>query len=143
LKRLISDKEKYIRVESKERSKSIVGINYDPSFKSKEDIIKEMERERESMFDKTLSELRRLEEVIELFKDRKEFIVVRMYYFNEDVDGNNRNEDEEKNTFMDIGIDLGIDEKTVRRWRNNIVNDIAVCLFGIEAAISSGTLRNT
>ncbi len=33
------------------------------------------------------------------------------------------------------------DEKTARRWRNKIVNDMAVCVFGIEAAISASTYR--
>ena len=31
--------------------------------------------------------------------------------------------------------------KTARRWRNKIVNDMAVCVFGIPAAVSAATYR--
>ena len=36
-------------------------------------------------------------------------------------------------------IDKGL--KTVIRWRNEIINDMAICLFGIDAAIQAGTER--
>ena len=108
-----------------------------PTYKSKEDIIDELRERKESQFERTLSEFRRLDEIISMFEGRKEFIVIRMYYFNEDIDGNEREPDAECNSFLDISFDLERDVSTVTRWRKNIVNDIAVCLFGIEAALDS------
>lgn len=37
--------------------------------------------------------------------------------------------------------DSRIFQKTARRWRNKIVNDMAVCVFGIPAAVSAATYR--
>ena len=33
------------------------------------------------------------------------------------------------------------DAKSARRWRNKIVNDMAVCMFGKPAAVGAGTYR--
>lgn len=82
-----------------------------------------------------------VERVISLFRERKEFIVIRMYYFNQDVHGN---EHTGKYTFEEITEELsefGLlhDAKTARRWCNSIINDMAVCMFGMPAAISAAT----
>jgi len=135
LKRLIADREGYTQVA--ERSKSVVRASSTPTRRSGEDVKEEIRERRESQFERTLAEFRRLDEIIGMFEDRKEFDVIRMYYFNEDIDGNELEPDAERNSFFDISLDLERDEKTVRRWRNNLVNDIAVCLFGIEAAMGS------
>ncbi|WP_306568876.1 hypothetical protein [Faecalispora jeddahensis] len=147
LKKLISDKESYTKVDLQGRSNSVVRFNPNSSWKSQEDIQEEMERDKETRYNQTLSDFRRVEEVIDLFKHRKEFIVVRMYYFGEDAAGNARPAGAEQFTWEDIAFelsDIGLirDAKSARRWRNKIVNDMAVCLFGIEAAIQGGTLRD-
>ena len=77
---------------------------------------------------------------ISMFKDSEEFIVIRMYYFNEDADGNDRLIDK-MYTFEEIASELaekGIDrgEKTLRTWRTKMVQDMTVVLFGIEGAVS-------
>lgn len=133
LKRLIADREGYTQVQ--ERSKSIVLASSTPTRKSSEDVKEEIRERKESQFDQTLAEFRRLDEIIRMFEGRKEFDVIRMYYFNEDIAGNELEPDAERNSFFTISLDLERDEKTVRRWRNILVNDIAICLFGIEAAI--------
>lgn len=135
LKRLIADKEGYTQVQ--ERSKSIVLASSTPTYKSSEDVQEQIRERKESQFERTLSEFRRLDEIIHMHEGRKEFDVIRMYYFNEDIGGNELEPDAKRNTFMDIALDLEREEKTVRTWRNNLVNDIAVCLFGIEAALGN------
>ena len=79
------------------------------------------------------------------YRDRKEFTVVRMYYFGEDYEGKPR-ESGKPYTWEELAFDLeeagvlkGV--KTACRWRNKIVNDMAVCVFGIAAAVSAATYR--
>lgn len=143
LKRVVSDKAAYTKVELQERSKSVVAFNFNTAHKSREDIVDEMERDKEEEYGKTLKDFRRIERVILQFKDRKEFALVRLYYFQENLDGTPRPPDAPQITLLDAAFEIGKDEKTVRRWRNAVVNDMAICLFGIEAAIQTGTIRNT
>lgn len=147
LKRIVSDKEAYTAVEMRERSKSIVQSNIVAQWKSRDDVIEELEQEKEAEYDKTLKDFLRIERVIQEFRDRKEFVVVRLYYFKEHIDGSPRAEDEENATWDEVAFELeeaGIlkEVKTARRWRNEIVNDMALCLFGIDAAIQAGTIGN-
>lgn len=148
LKRIVSDKAAYTRVEMRERSKSIVRFSPNTQWKDKDDVIDELEQEKAEEYDKTAKDFRKIERVIQEFKDRKEFVVVRLYYFKEHIDGAPHEADEEKVTWESIAFELeeaGICSgvKTPSRWRNNIVNDMALCLFGIEAAVQAGTIRNT
>ena len=143
LKRLVSDKEAYTAVELRERSKSLVRFSPNTQWKSHDDVIEEIERDKEAEYDKTQKDFRRIERVIQQFKDRKEFDVVRLYYFNQNLDGSPKPPDAPSATWEDVSIELEKETKTVRRWRNNIVNDMAICLFGIDAAIQAGTISNT
>ena len=97
--------------------------------------------DKEAEYDITLKDFRRIEKVIRQFEDRKEFIVVRMYYFNENADGTPKAADAPQATWEELSEAIGKEIKTLSRWRNNIVNDMAICLFGIEAAIQQGTER--
>lgn len=73
-----------------------------------------------------------------------EFIVIRMYYFNEDAYGNDRSSDSRPYTFEEISEELAAaglqrSEKTLRSWRTRLVQDMTVTLFGIDGAVSVET----
>ena len=74
------------------------------------------------------------------FKDKPEFLVIRMYYFNEDANGNSRG-DAKPYTFAEIAEELaaiGIErsEKMLRIWRTKLVQDMTVMMFGTDGALS-------
>lgn len=140
LKRIVSDKAAYTKVELQGRS-GVVRFNPNAARKSQEDRLEELEREKEAEFDTTLKDFRRLDRVIQQFRERKEFVVVRMYYFNESADGTPKAADAPQATWEVLSEEIGKEIKTLSRWRNNIVNDMAICLFGFEAAIQQGTER--
>lgn len=140
LKRIVSDKAAYTKVELQGRS-GVVRFNPNAAWKSQEDRLEELEREKETEFDTTLKDFRRLDRVIQQFRERKEFVVVRMYYFNESADGTPKAADAPQATWEVLSEEIGKEIKTLSRWRNNIVNDMAICLFGFEAAIQQGTER--
>lgn len=144
---LVADYEGYMKVELPEKSTSIVAFS--PSsgpYKAKEDILEEIERDKLAEYQRTRARFEELEKVVNLFRDRKEFHVVRMYYFGEDAEGNQRPDDAKPYTWEEIAFelsDMGMvrDAKSARRWRNKIVNDMAVCMFGKAAAVGIGTYR--
>lgn len=138
LKRIVSDKAAYTKVELQGRS-GVVRFKPNAAWKSQEDRLEELERDKEVEFDTTLKDFRRLDRVVQQFRERKEFVVVRMYYFNESADGTPKEADAPEATWEDLSIELEKDIKTLRRWRSKIVNDMAICLFGIDAAIQAGT----
>ena len=104
-----------------------------------------MQEEKRRQYRETKYGFERLERAINLYRDRKEFTVVRMYYFGEDYEGKPR-ENGKPYTWEELAFELeeagvlkGV--KTACRWRNKIVNDMAVCVFGIAAAVSAATYR--
>ena len=144
---LVADYEGYMKVELPEKSTSIIAFS--PSsgpYKAKEDILEEIERDKLAAYQRTRERFEEIEKVVNLFRDRKEFHVVRMYYFGEDAEGNQRPDDAKPYTWEEIAFelsDMGMvrDAKSARRWRNKIVNDMAVCMFGKAAAVGIGTYR--
>lgn len=143
---LVADYEGYMKVELPEKSTSIVAFSPSSGYKAKEDILEEIERDKLAEYQRTRARFEELEKVVNLFRDRKEFHVVRMYYFGEDAEGNQRPDDAKPYTWEEIAFelsDMGMvrDAKSARRWRNKIVNDMAVCMFGKAAAMGMGAYR--
>lgn len=149
LQALVADYEGYTRVELQGKSKSIG--SFSPSsggntYRTEDDILEELERDKVKEYHRTRARFEEIDRVISLFADRKEFHVVRLYYFGEDAQGEPRPADAPPYTWDDIAEELGSmglvrDAKSARRWRNKIVNDMAVCMFGKPAAVAAGTFR--
>lgn len=145
---LVADYEEYTRVELKGKSNSIVAFSPSGSgqYKTQEDILDELTHDKALSYHRTRARFDEVDRVVQLFADRKEFVVVRMYYFGQDATGQPRPAEATTYTWEEIAgelSDLGIirDAKSARRWRNKIVNDMAVCMFGKAAAISAGVRR--
>lgn len=145
---LVADYEAYTHVELQGRSASI--SSYSPSsgytYRTEEDILDEMKRDKIISYHRTRVRFEEIDRVVKLFAERKEFHVIRMYYFGEDAKGNERPAGAEPYTWETIaaeleGMGLIRDAKSARRWRNKIVNDMAVCMFGKPAAVGVGTYR--
>lgn len=76
------------------------------------------------------------------FRHLPEFVVIRMYYFNENFDGSYRGIQEKRFTFEEIAEELersaGIQRSvaTIRKWRSQLVRDMTVMMFGADGALS-------
>lgn len=145
---LVADYEAYTHVELQGRSKSITSYtsNGGNVYRTEEDILEELERDKVKAYHRTRARFEEIDRVVKLFADRKEFHVIRMYYFGEDGAGNKRPAGAQPYTWEDIAEELAAmgmirDAKSARRWRNKVVNDMAVCMFGKPAAVSAGTYR--
>mgnify|MGYP007101863768 CR=1 FL=1 len=96
---------------------------------------------RKASFERTKARYDEIDAVVRQFEDRDAFIVIRMYYFGEDVYGNDRGEDARPYTFDEIADELaavGIERsvRTLRTWRTKLVQDMTVLLFGVDGAVS-------
>lgn len=144
---LVADEEAYCEVEYHAGRKTFSTTPQAKGFiqrKTEAEIVEEMREEKQKQFKETKSGFESLTRAISLFEGHKEFVVIRLYYFGEDINGNPR--EGGTATWEEIAEELsnaGIlkEIKTARRWRNKIVNDMAVCVFGIPAAVSAATYR--
>lgn len=144
---LVEDEAEYIKVELQGKSKGIVSFapgsgGYNGT-KTDDEIIEELQKQKAIQYHKTKARFDEVDRVIRLFQNRKEFNVIRMYYFGEDAQGHKQ---DKQYTFEEIAESLdkmGLlkDERTARRWRSRIVNDMAVCMFGRAAAVGAGRTR--
>lgn len=146
---LVADEEAYCEVEyhagRKTFSASAKPTGYHEQ-KSEADIVEEMQEEKRRQYRETKYGFEKLKRAVSLFEGQKEFVVIQLYYFGEDINGNPRKGGKTA-TWEEVVAELeeaGVlkEIKTARRWRNKIVNDMAVCIFGIAAAVSAGTYRN-
>jgi len=128
-----------------ERSKSITvapppgGMPRDRS-----EILEEIIADRQVSYERTKARFEEIDAVVQQFADNPEFIVIRMYYFNEDAYGHDRGADSRPYTFEEISEELAAtglqrSEKTLRSWRTRLVQDMTVTLFGIDGAVSVET----
>lgn len=76
------------------------------------------------------------------FRQMPEFVVIRMFYFNENYDGSYRGIHAKRLTFEEISEELeksaGIQRSvaTIRKWRSKLVRDMTVMMFGADGALS-------
>lgn len=145
---LVADEEGYCEVEYHAGRSTFAAAPKAQGYvqrKTEEEIVEEMRDEKRRQYNETKFGFEKLKRAIALFEGQKEFVVIRLYYFGEDINGNPR--DGGTATWEEVAGELegaGIlkEIKTARRWRNKIVNDMSVCIFGIAAAVSAGTYRN-
>ena len=128
---LVADEEAYCEVEYHAGRKTFSTTPQAKGFiqrKTEAEIVEEMREEKQKQFKETKSGFDSLTRAISLFEGHKEFVVIRLYYFGEDINGNPREGgtatwEEIAEELSDAGILKEI--KTARRWRNKIVNDMA------------------
>ena len=100
-------------------------------------------RERMRSYLRTEAQFERLERLIEQYEANPYFIVIRMYYFGEDAEGNDISNDGKQRTMEDIaneldaiGFEYSKSNKTLAKKKTEIVRDMTVTLFGEPGAVS-------
>lgn len=96
---------------------------------------------KELSFVRSMARFGEVDAVVKSFENREDFIIIRMYYFNEDETGADRGQDAKPYTFPEItealqriGIDMS--ERACRYRRTKLVREMTVLQFGIDGAIS-------
>lgn len=122
LKDHVSNENSYFEMMNKRSSGSIVRYSKCKTI-SNED---EMMKFRIASLERSKNDLDRVEKALNEVKGWKEYEVLRMRYFQKKPEGDTY-------TFEEIAETMGKDEKTIRIWKNKIVNEIAIYLFGSDA----------
>lgn len=140
LKRLVESPDDYGYIPP-QRSSSISAAPPSGGVRDPQDAMDAAIQAREESFSRTKAQFEIVNAVVDKFVDRPEFIVIRMYYFGEDAQGNDRPEYAKPYSFEEIAEELdaaGIkrSEKALRSWRTKLVQDMTVLLFGVDGAVS-------
>jgi RNA polymerase sigma factor (sigma-70 family) len=122
LKEHVSDETGYICMIGKKTSGSIVRYSKSKALTNDDEMIKL----RLESYDRSKNDLDRLEKALAKVKGKKEYRVIEIRYLKKKESG-------ETYTFEEIADLLNVDEKTVRRWKNNIIKEISIYLFGSDA----------
>ena len=100
-------------------------------------------RERMRSYIRTQAQFENMERLIRQYENNPYFIVIRMYYFGEDADGNDLPSDGRQRTMEDIanelsaaGFEYSKSNKTIAKKKTEIVRDMTVTLFGEAGAVS-------
>lgn len=100
---------------------------------------------RKRSFTRTVERFEDIDLAVRAHEHRREFVVIRMYYFNEDEYGNDRGVDAKRYTWEEIAealehIGIYRSVSVLRGWRSSLVRDMCVMIYGVDGAagINSG-----
>ncbi|MDD3173596.1 MAG: hypothetical protein PHF63_08050 [Herbinix sp.] len=122
LKEHVTDEVGYYGMMDKRASGSIIRYSKSKAITNDD----EMQRCREESYIRSKNDLTRLDKAMNKVKSKKEFKVIELRYLM-------KNDNGETYTFEEIAEILEKDEKTVRMWKNKIIKEISIYLFGSDA----------
>ena len=130
LKDHVENETEYFGMLSKRTAGSIIRYSKSKAITNEDEMI----RLREESLMRSKADLERLENGLKRIGDRKEYIVIEKRYFNKKRNGDTI-------TFEEIAEELSLtgefpetlSEKTVRRWKNSLVQELSVYIFGSDA----------
>lgn len=100
-------------------------------------------RERMRSYVRSNAQYENIDRIVRQYESNPYFIVIRMYYFGEDAEGNDLPNDGRQRTMEDIANELSEvgfkhskSDKTLAKKKTEIVRDMTVTLFGEAGAVS-------
>ena len=138
LKEHVADEAAYLGMINKTKSGSVVRYSKNKVEKPDEDQLLE---DRIASYQRSKNDVERIEKALKKIKDRKGYEVIQMRYLQRKKITENGKETEEVYTYEEIadalsgqqGYNDNLNEKTVRNYKNTLVRDMAIFLFGSDA----------
>ena len=138
LKEHVADEAAYLGMINKRKSGSVVRYSKNKVEKPDEDQLLE---DRIASYQRSKNDVERIEKALKKIKDRKGYEVIQMRYLQRKKITENGKETEEVYTYEEIadalsgqqGYNDNLNEKTVRNYKNTLVRDMAIFLFGSDA----------
>lgn len=138
LKEYLEDEQEYIDIALHAKSKSIVVYSSTGGGQRDED---EILKDRRAQYERTKADLKRIEKALKKIEGRKGYEVIEWRYLRRKEIKEGDRVTEEVYTYEEItemlagkdGYSENLNEKTVRNYKNTLVREIAVLLFGSDA----------
>lgn len=138
LKEHVADEAAYIAMMGKGKSGSVVRYSKNKVEKPDED---QLLADRIASYQRSKSDVDRIEKALEKIRGKKGYEVIEYRYLRRKIKQENGKKAEEIYTFEEIadllsgqqGYNENLNEKTVRNYKNSLVRDMAVFLFGSDA----------
>lgn len=137
LKEHVADEEVYLRIINRRKSGSV--IRYSKNKAELDD--DQLRKDRIASYQRSKNDVERIEKALKKIEGKKGYEVIQMRYLQRKKKNENGKQSEEVYTFEEIadilsrqqGYNENLNEKTVRNYKNALVRDIAIFLFGSDA----------
>lgn len=137
LKEHVADEKEYLEMAFHMKSASVIYYGTNKAEKDEETVL----RDRKASYERSLNDIKRIEKALKKIKDRKGYEVIELRYLSRKQSNDNGKLTEEVYTYEEItemlagqqGYNEKLNEKTVRNYKNTLVKEIAVLLFGSDA----------
>ncbi|MDE7200596.1 MAG: hypothetical protein K2O91_01520 [Lachnospiraceae bacterium] len=138
LKEHVADEAAYLEMINKRKSGSVVRYSKNKTEKPEDD---QMLEERLVSYWRSKNDVERIEKALKKIEGKKGYEVIQMRYLQRKKITENGKQTEEVYTFEEIadalsgqqGYNENLNEKTVRNYKNILVRDMAIFLFGSDA----------
>lgn len=138
LKEHVEDEKEYLAMASHKKSASLITYAKNKAEPTDEEIIL---RDRKASYERSLNDVKRIEKALDKIKDRKGYEVIELRYLSRKRQLVEGKATEEVYTYEEItellagkkGYNSNLNEKTVRGYKNTLIKEIAVLLFGSDA----------
>lgn len=138
LKEHVADEAEYLAMAVKQKSSSVVRYSKNKVEKPDEDQLLE---DRVASYQRSKTDVERIEKALKKIEGKKGYEVILMRYLQRKKIIENGKQTEEVYTFTEIadilskqqGYNDNLNEKTVRNYKNVLVHDMAIFLFGSDA----------
>ena len=138
LKEHIQDEKEYLEIALHGKSASFVTYTKNKSAPTDEETIL---RDRKASYDRSVNDVKRIEKALKKIKHRKGYEVIELRYLSRKKKKEGDKEIECNYTYEEIaemlagqkGYNDNLNEKTVRGYKNTLVKEMAVLLFGSDA----------
>ena len=138
LKEHVADEQEYLDIAFHEKSKSITSYCKNGSAPKDDDMIL---ADRQASYERSKSDIERIEKALDKIKDRKGYEAIEIRYLQRKKTTEGKRVSEEVYTWEEItdilanmpGYPENLNEKTVRNYKNTLIREMAVLLFGSDA----------
>lgn len=138
LKEHVADEQEYLDIAFHGKSKSITSYTKNGSAPKDEDMIL---ADRQASYERSRNDVERIEKALGKIKDKKGYEVIELRYLTKKQGKEGSKVTEETYTYEEItemlagknGYNENLNEKTVRNYKNTLVREMAVLLFGSDA----------
>ena len=138
LKEHVADEQEYLDIAFHGKSKSITSYCKNGSTPKDDDMIL---ADRQASYERSKSDIERIEKALGKIKDRKGYEAIEIRYLQRKKTTEGKRVTEEVYTWEEItdilanrdGYPDNLNEKTVRNYKNTLIREMAVLLFGSDA----------